>query len=69
MLASHPHSDLADLLVRLQVAMSLDDLLQREGLGDDRLQAVGARFGAPIDIDAAFRTRFALDRLIKQAFD
>src|SRR5262245_29234264 len=37
--ASHPHDDLADLLVRLQVAMSLDDLLKREGLGDDRLQA------------------------------
>src|SRR6516225_3787473 len=37
--ASHPHDDLADLLVRLQVAMSLDDLLEREGLGDDRLQA------------------------------
>ena len=27
------------LLVGLQVAMSLDDLLEREGLGDDRLQA------------------------------
>src|SRR5499426_693493 len=38
-IASHPHDDLADLLVRLQVAMSLDDLLEREGLGDDRLQA------------------------------
>src|SRR5262249_61595417 len=37
--ASHPHDDLADLLVRLQVAMSLDNLLKREGLGDDRLQA------------------------------
>src|SRR5262247_2173631 len=38
-IASHPHDDLADLLVRLQVAMSLDDLLKREGLGDDRRQA------------------------------
>jgi hypothetical protein len=37
--ASHPHDDLADLLIRLQVAMSLNDLLEPEGLGDDRLQA------------------------------
>ena len=37
--ASHLHDDLADLLVRLQVGMSLDDLLEREGLGDDRLQS------------------------------
>src|SRR5215467_4718412 len=37
--ASHRHDDLADLLVRLQVAMSLYDLLERESLGDDRLQA------------------------------
>lgn len=32
------HDDLAELLVALHVALRLDDLLQREGLGDDRLQ-------------------------------
>ena len=31
--------DLADLLVRLQVAVSLDDLIKRERLGDQRLEA------------------------------
>ena len=37
--ASDRHDDLADLLVRLQVAMSLDDLIERECPGDDRLEA------------------------------
>jgi hypothetical protein len=36
---SHRDDGLADLLVRLQLAVGLDDLLEREGLGDDRLEA------------------------------
>src|SRR5262249_40210504 len=36
---SNSHDDLADLLVRLEVTMSLDDLLERESPGDDRLEA------------------------------
>src|SRR5262245_15622000 len=35
---SHRHHDLADLLVRLQVAVRLDDLVERERLRDDRLE-------------------------------
>ena len=43
--ASDRHDDLADLLVRLQVAVGLDDLLERERPGDDRLEApVGEPF-------------------------
>src|SRR5438045_2398459 len=33
------HHDFAELLVRLQVSMRLDDLLERECLGDDGLEA------------------------------
>src|SRR6516165_373656 len=36
---SNRDDDLADLLVRLQVAVSLDDFLKRERLGDERLEA------------------------------
>src|SRR5262245_3867110 len=40
--ASYGHDDLADLLVRLQVAVGLDDLLQRERFRDDWFEtAVG----------------------------
>jgi hypothetical protein len=35
---SHSNDGLADLLVRLQVAVGLDDLAQRKRLGDDRFQ-------------------------------
>ena len=41
-LISHCDDDLADLLVRLQEAVGLDDLVQRERPGDERLEtAVG----------------------------
>jgi hypothetical protein len=36
--ASYRHDDLAELLVRFQIPVGLDDLLKRERLGDDRLQ-------------------------------
>src|SRR5262245_31620782 len=36
---SNRDDDLADLLVRLQIAVSLDDFLKRERLGDERLEA------------------------------
>src|SRR5437762_8683329 len=43
-LLSDSHHDFADLLIRLQVAMGLDDLRERERPGDDGLEAP---FGQP----------------------
>src|SRR5947209_19631458 len=68
---SDRNHDLAELLVRLQVAVRLDDLLERERPGDDWLEApVGQPLGdeplpplQPRGVGGDFHQAVAADRL------